>query len=116
MDSNTVPADAVPPDATVEQPVGDGSHVSVSVSYPTVASINQVVGWARASGFDGIVARDVFDLGPDAEEGQRTSRTTVVALRPGQIGCVAFLEDGDPLANGVRDHTLTILHPTQFAS
>ena len=54
-----VPADAVPPDATVEQSVGDGAHVSVAVPHPTVASINPVTG-----AFDGIVAHDVFDLGP----------------------------------------------------
>ena len=96
--------------------LGEGAQVSVAVPYPTVASINQVVGWARASGFDGLVAHDVFDLGPDGEDETRTSSTTVVALRAGQIGRVRVLKDEDPLENGVRDHTLTVLHPTQRAS
>jgi hypothetical protein len=80
-----VPADAVPPDATVEQSVGDGAHVSVSVPYPTLASINQVVRWADASGFDGIVAHDVFGLGPENTGMEQTASTTFVVLDARQI-------------------------------
>lgn len=69
----------------------DEANVSVAVPYPAVASINQVVGWAAASGFDGIVACDVFDLGPKDTGIARTHSTTVVALRAGQIGRVAVL-------------------------
>lgn len=72
--------------------MGDGANVSVAVPYPAVASINQVVGWAAASGFDGIVARDVFDIGPKDTGMARTFSTTVVALRAGQIARVTVLE------------------------
>jgi hypothetical protein len=111
-----VPADAVPHDATVEQSVGDGAHVSVAVPYPTLASINQVVRWADASGFDGIVAHDVFDLGPEDTGRVRASSTTVVALRARQIARVASLEGGDPSETGVRGHRFRMLRSAQRTS
>jgi hypothetical protein len=82
-----VPAGEGPPDATVEAVVGDGSHVSVSVPHPTLGSIHQVVRWAAASGFDGVVAHDLFDL--HADIGLRVTATTLVAPTPAQVWVVS---------------------------